>query len=124
MDAGEPLIRTVLLVLLLYAAGCLASTGREVHAAEAQARELRSRLETAERELTAAEDRLAGALSPEELEQLARERLGLVLPGDRVFRFPPGPREAPQDRNTRPGRSTENLETERLIHGLADRRNS
>ena len=35
------------------------------------------------------------AANAEELEALARERLGLVLPGDRIFRFTSGAQEEP-----------------------------
>ena len=41
------------------------------------------------RELTAEVDRLRS--DPEFIEQMARERLGLVKPGDRVYKLPPSP---------------------------------
>ena len=87
MDAKEPLIRFVLLTLLLYAAGCLASTRWELLAAEREEASLRSALETIEKDNLAVSRKLTEGWSAEELEQLARERLGLVLPGDRIFRF-------------------------------------
>ena len=87
MDAKEPLIRIVLLTLLLYAAGCLASTRWELHAAELREDSLRIALETIEKDNLAVSRRLEEGWSAEELEQLARERLGLVLPGDRIFHF-------------------------------------
>ena len=87
MDAKETLIRIVLLALLLYAAACLASARRELYAANAREASLSSRLETIEKENLAARRRLEEGWSAEELEALARERLGLVLPGDRIFRF-------------------------------------
>ena len=87
MDAKEPLIRIVLLALLLYAAGCLAASGRALYAAGARESALRSELETIEKDNLAVSRKLTEGWSAEELEQLARERLGLVLPGDRIFRF-------------------------------------
>lgn len=87
MDTKETLIRIVLAALLLYAALCLASVRRELYAADALEAALRTELETIERDNRALKRRLSDGWSPEELEQLARERLGLVLPGDRIFRF-------------------------------------
>ena len=49
---------------------------------------LRARLAAVEQENRTLDRRLREGFSAEELEQLARERLGLVLPGDRIFRFP------------------------------------
>lgn len=88
MDAKETLIRIVLLALMLYAAVCLASARRELHAAEDAQELLRARLAAVEQENRTLDRRLREGFSAEELEQLARERLGLVLPGDRIFRFP------------------------------------
>ena len=88
MDAKETLIRIVLPALLVYAAVCLASARRELHAADAVEASLRLRLETIEKENLAVGEKLTEGWSAEELESLARERLGLILPGDRVFCFP------------------------------------
>jgi len=94
MDARETLIRIVLLALLLYAACCLAATGRALHAADAAADALRAELASAERISRAAEEKLRRGWSEEELEALARERLGLVLPGEKIFLFPSGTEQA------------------------------
>lgn len=91
MDTRETLIRIVLLSLLLYASACLASTGRELHEAEALAAGLREELAAVERENLSLERRLRQGWSAESVEALARERLGLVLPGDKIFRFEPEP---------------------------------
>ena len=87
MNARETLLRIVLPALLIYAALCLVSTRRELYAAGLEEASLRARLEIVERENLALERRLQEGWSAEELEALARERLGLVLPGDRIFRF-------------------------------------
>ncbi len=91
MDTKETLIRIVLSALLLYAAVCLALSGRELHTAEAAGARLRAELEMIERENLAMVRKLEQGWSAEELEALARERLGLVLPGDRIFRFAQAP---------------------------------
>ena len=46
-------------------------------------------LRTETSRLTAEVDRLGS--DPEFIEQMARERLGLVKPGDRVYKLPPSP---------------------------------
>jgi len=56
--------------------------------------------------LTAEVDRLRS--DPEYIEQMARERLGLVKPGDRVYKLPPtpgpaGPSDAPGQGSPRQG---------------------
>ncbi|MBQ7435672.1 MAG: hypothetical protein IJV51_07705 [Oscillospiraceae bacterium] len=93
MDAKETLIRIVLPTLLVYAALCLASARRELHTAGAVEASLRLRLETIEKENLAVGEKLTEGWSAEELESLARERLGLVLPGDRIYRFKTDGRE-------------------------------
>ena len=87
MDAKEPLIRIVLLALLLYAACCLASTRRDLAAADMYEASLKARHEVVEKDNLAVSERLTEGWSTEELEQLAWERLGLVLPGEKIFRF-------------------------------------
>ena len=94
-DARETLLRIVLPALLIYAALCLASTRRALYAADAEEAALRTRLEAVEQENRAMSRRLTEGWSAEELEALARERLGLVLPGDRIFRFASGAQEEP-----------------------------
>lgn len=93
MDAKETLIRIVLPALLIYAAVCFASARRELRTADAVEVSLRLRLETIEQDNLAVSAKLTEGWSAEELEQLARERLGLVLPGDRIFRFTSDGRE-------------------------------
>jgi len=121
MEARETLVRIVLVALLLYAAACLLASRRELYAAGREEQALSARLEAIEQENLAVGRHLTEGWSEEELEALARERLGLVLPGDRVFRFPSeNPEEAPGvDRSA--GRISETRQTERIIHGVADR---
>ena len=87
VDARETLIRIVLPALLLYAAACFAAARRELSAAEAKELSLREALSAVEQDNRAASRKLESGWSAEELEALARERLGLVLPGDRIFQF-------------------------------------
>lgn len=125
MDANETLIRIVLPVLLIYAAFCLASARQELYKAEEAEASLLLSLETIEQDNLAVRAKLTEGWSAEELEQLARERLGLVLPGDRVFRFKTDGRESPPAKQQHPALPDQGTkETERKIHGLASRRNT
>lgn len=94
-DARETLIRIVLPALLIYAALCLASTRRALYAAGFEEAALCARLEAVEQENRALSQRISEGWNAEELEALARERLGLVLPGDRIFRFASGAQAEP-----------------------------
>jgi cell division protein FtsB len=87
MDAKEPLIRIVLLALLIYASLFLARARQELYDANAAEAALRARLEIIEQDNLAVRNKLAEGWSAEELEAMAREKLGLVLPGDKIFRF-------------------------------------
>ena len=71
MNTRDTLICIVLISLTLYACASVAAVGGELRAADNAA--LREKLEA--------------GLSDEELERLARERLGLVKPGDIIFYF-------------------------------------
>ena len=81
--------------LLIYAALCLASTRRALYAAGQEEASLCKQLETVEQENRTLNQRISEGWSAEELEALARERLGLVLPGDRIFRFASGAQAEP-----------------------------
>lgn len=88
MDSKETLIRIVLLMLLLYAAGCLAGLGRELQQTALAESALAARLEATERENLIMRQKLEDGWSTEEWEALAWQRLGLVKPGEIVFLFP------------------------------------
>ena len=88
MGTRQTLIRIVLIVLLLYAAGCLVRLGREVHTAQNTVQELGQRLASVENDNRAMRQRLDDGRTAEEWEALAWRRLGLVKPGEIVFLFP------------------------------------
>ena len=125
MDTKETLIRIVLPALLIYAAVCLASARRELYRAEQAEASLRLSLETIEQDNLAVRTKLTEGWSAEELESLARERLGLVLPDDRIFRITSDGRESPPAKQQHPAAPDQSKkETEREIHGVASRRDS
>ena len=80
MNTRDTLICIVLISLTLYAGG-------ELRAAAAAQQELRAELEEQAADNAALREKLEAGLSDEELERLARERLGLVKPGDKIFYF-------------------------------------
>ena len=86
MDARERLIRIVLVLLLLYAAGCLAAGGRRVQRAELELQRLTRELACVEQATAALREAEDGS-DDEAVEALARQRLGLVLPGEKIFLF-------------------------------------
>ena len=88
MESRGTLIRIVLVVLLLYAAGCLARQGREVHAAQITVQTLTEKLASVEKDNRAMRQRLDGGRTEEDWEALAWQRLGLVKPGEIVFLVP------------------------------------
>ena len=87
MNLRETLTRIVLVVLLLYSLASLLSVGRELRQAELLRQQLLQQTESQQALQQDLEKRLAQGQSPEELQQLARERLGLVLPGEKLFYF-------------------------------------
>ena len=87
MDSQDKLLRFVLVFLLLYATAALSAAGRELSALEAEKAGLVQRLSALEAEKAQMAQRLREGLSDEELIQLARQRLGLVLPGEKIFYF-------------------------------------
>ena len=87
MNSHENLIRIVLLSLLFYAVSSFISSGHRLREAQLIETELASQLETLEAEKLQMRQRLESKMSDEELAQLARQRLGLVLPGEKIFYF-------------------------------------
>ena len=84
------ILRIVVTALMLYGLCSLASVRGELRRTEQLAQELEARYTALEAEKDELEARLEAAKSPEEMERLARRRLGLVFPGDRLFYFVPG----------------------------------
>ena len=87
MKIRETLVRIVLLALLLYSLASLLTVSRELNQAELLQRQLRQQTEIQQSLKRDLERKLAQGQSPEELQELARERLGLVLPGEKLFYF-------------------------------------
>ena len=87
MKIRETLVRIVLLALLLYSLASLLTVSRELNQAELLKRQLRQLTEIQQSLKRYLERKLAQGQSPEELQELARERLGLVLPGEKLFYF-------------------------------------
>ena len=95
---GRALITTALgaatVLTLTYGGQSLARVWQMKHEVESLEREIVTlRAETGR--LTATVNRLR--TDPDFIEQMARERLGLVKPGDRVYKLPPSPGPAGPD---------------------------
>lgn len=87
MNLRETLARIVLVALLLYSLASLVTVGRELRQGELLRQQLLQKMESQQALKQDLEHKLAQGQSPEELRQLARERLGLVLPGEKLFYF-------------------------------------
>ena len=87
MNTRDTLICIVLISLTLYACASVVSVGGELSTAAAMQQELSAGLEEKTADNAALREKLEAGLSDAELERLARERLGLVKPGDKIFYF-------------------------------------
>ena len=87
MNAKETLIRIILIALLLYSLTGFASVKREADRAELERSLLSEKLRVLEAENARMRGSLEVELSEAEIEQLARQRLGLVMPGEKIFYF-------------------------------------
>ena len=79
------LTKIVVLALIAYAAAMLAGARGRIAAAEADEAVLEARADALLRENLSLEYELAHAGDPELIAELARARLGLVRPGEKVF---------------------------------------
>ena len=87
MRAKETLICIVAVALLIYSLTVFAGAGRELDRLKAEAGAAADRLDELEKENSSLQTSLEEGMSDEELERLARERLALVLPGEKIFYF-------------------------------------
>ena len=87
MQTRLTLLRIVALALLIYSLALFVTSVREVTEAENTAAALAEECERARAEKRALEAKLESAQTDEEIERLARERLGLVMPGEKIFYF-------------------------------------
>ena len=87
MRAKETLICIVAVALLIYSLTVFAGAGREFDRLKAEAGAAADRLGELEKENSSLQTSLEEGMSDEELERLARERLALVLPGEKIFYF-------------------------------------
>lgn len=75
----------ILSILLVYAAARYVTTAIRVEEAELLLRETRERCEALERSNAALRERIERSDDADRIAELARERLGLVLPDDRIY---------------------------------------
>lgn len=87
MFPRDTLMRIVVIALLIYSLVSLAAVGRELRQLEERETTLKAELEELETENEQFRRELVEGKSDEEMMQLARARLGLVLPGEKVFYF-------------------------------------
>ena len=78
-------IKIVILALIVYAAITLVSAKNRIAAAQADQAALQAQVDAALRENAALEYDVAHAGDPETIESIARTKLGLVMPGEKIF---------------------------------------
>ncbi len=84
-QGGGILPRLLLLTLLLLIGAQILTLRQKIDSAEAEKQALAAQLEQQQRENDALTSALDKADDPDYLEQLAREQLDMVLPGEKVF---------------------------------------
>lgn len=87
MQTKETIIRIVLVALLVYSLLSFVSVKRETAETEKKTEELGEQLSELEKENERLIAAAKNADSDEEIRQLARDRLGLVMPGEKIFYF-------------------------------------
>ena len=87
MNTKESLIRIIFLSLLLYSMPSLAASGRELEEALTKKQKLEKQLWLLTSQKQALQDKLSREITEAEIEQLARQRLGLVKAGEKIFYF-------------------------------------
>ena len=81
------IIRIVIAVLLVYALASFITVRNTIEEAEAAHRALCSEVQELREETDALERRVVTPPDKEEIEKLARDRLGLVMPNETIFVF-------------------------------------
>lgn len=87
MNTHFSLVQIVALALLLYSLTLFSTSVRDVAYAQAEVAALQEEYERARLDNLALTARRAAVESGEGMEALARERLGLVKPNERIFYF-------------------------------------
>ena len=87
MGSQNTIWRIVILALMCYALLSLASTGRELYAAEAYLQELEAGYAMLQEENMRLRELAETGCDDEQIRLLARQRLGLVMPGEIIFYF-------------------------------------
>lgn len=80
-------MRIILVALLLYSLASFVTVGRELEQSKLMAERMQQQAENFQQLNGELENNITQGQSPEEMQQLARERLGLVLPGEKLFYF-------------------------------------
>lgn len=79
------LMKIVILALIVYAGICLRNTQSRIAQAQADRASLQTKVDTARQVNAELEYDIAHAGDPETIASIAREKLGLVMPGEKVF---------------------------------------
>lgn len=86
----QSIIRITVIILLIYAMGCLYSAQNMLEQTNRQVIEAGKELAALEEENAVLASKIEQGANDETMEQLARERLGMVMPGEIIFYFTEG----------------------------------
>lgn len=86
----QSIIRITVIILLIYAMGCLYSAQNMLEQTNRQVIEAGKELAALEEENAVLAAKIEQGANDETMEQLARERLGMVMPGEIIFYFTEG----------------------------------
>ena len=79
------LTKIVIIALIIYAAVSLSNIRKDIARAEEQKAELQAQVDTVLQENAELEYNIAHASDPETIAEIARTKLGLVMPGEKIF---------------------------------------
>lgn len=77
--------KIAVLVLIVYACVSIASLNSQISAAEEQKRELQQQVDDAARTNAELQYQIEHSTDDETIEEVARDKLGLVMPGEKIF---------------------------------------
>ncbi len=95
MQNRDLILRIVIMALLVYALTSLAAVRSDLSRTQQTADTLQEELAQLQKENTQLQAKLAEDRSDQEMQQLARQRLGMVMPGEKIFYFTTDREEQP-----------------------------
>jgi len=87
MQTGNTIVRIIVTVLILYSVAAFGRAHMDLQRTQMTAEQLQTELAGLQLEKQSLQQKLEKLWEEDEISSLARERLGLVMPGEKVFYF-------------------------------------